>query len=149
MLETKGGVLRQAETGRIRSEHPLAVNKKDGSVMAHVPPGPFQMGDDWDEDTPRRKVHCWAYWIGVFCVTNAQYLRFVEETGHRPPDKATQGRPIWHGRFFPSVYADHPVVCVSCSDAEAYAQWAGCASPTEAQREKAARGPSEEGFPWG
>ena len=128
---------------------PLAVNTRDGSVMVYIPEGEFEMGDGKTSNCPRHRVYVSAYWIGVYCVTNAQYLTFVEATGHRAPDRADAGNPVWKGRHFPQEKAGHPVVCVSWADAVAYAQWAGCELPSEAQWEKAARGPRGLIYPWG
>ena len=124
--------LREVEPGRFLIEHPLAVNAKDGSILVHIPEGEFEMGDGKDSNCPKHRVHLSAYWIGVYCVSNAQYLKFAEATGHRAPGKAA-----------------HPVTDVSWDDAVAYAKWAGCELATEAQWDKAARGPQGLIYPWG
>ena len=132
-------------------EHYLAVNAKDSSVMVRIPAGEFEMGDGKDTNCPKHKhkVELSEYWMGVYCVTNRQYGQFVAETKHRVPDKADYGDPIWKNGQCPADKLDHPVVCVSWDDAGAYAKWAGLSLPSEAQWEKAARGPQGLIYPWG
>lgn len=127
----------------------IAVNTKDGSVLVYVPPGEFEMGDGVGENSPPHRVGLSGYWIAVYAVTNAQYLKFIEETGHRAPDKMDYGKRVWKkGKFAPEK-TDHPVVGVSWDDSVAYATWAGCELASEAQWEKAARGPQGLVYPWG
>ena len=107
------------------------------------------MGDGKDTDCPKHKVELSEYWMGVYCVTNRQYGRFVNETKHRAPEGADYGSPIWKNGRCLEDKLDHPVVCVSWDDAAAYGKWAGLSLPTEAQWEKAARGPGGLIYPWG
>jgi formylglycine-generating enzyme required for sulfatase activity len=102
----------------------------------------------WDDEKPRHRVHLPGYYIARTPVTNAQYAFFVHETGHRIPKHWREGGVL-------RVKRDHPVVYVSWHDAVAYCQWlAGMTGkpyrlPTEAQWEKAARGPDGQIYPWG
>lgn len=47
------------------------------------------------------------------------------------------------------IVTDHPRVCITWYEAQAYATWRGGQLPTEAQWELAARGPEAHIYPWG
>jgi len=111
-------------------------NPKDGKEMVRVPAGKFLYGDD------KKEVELPEFWIDKAPVTNAEYARFVAETGHEPPEH-------WNGKTPPKNITDHPVTYVTWRDATAYAQWAGGRLPTEEEWEKAARGTDGREYPWG
>ncbi len=102
-------------------------------------------------------------------ITNAHYADFLEATGRAAPDVdaatwasyglvhpyARSRRHAWAGGHLPDGRQDHPVVLVAFGDAMAYAHWLSARTgatwrlPTEAEWEKAARGPDGRWFPWG
>ena len=111
-----------------------------------------------------------GYCLNRNLVTNAEYLDFIEDTGHRiphisAPDYQEQGflvHPystvenfLWEDGLYPEGEDEHPVVLVSYEDALAYAAWRGEQDgatyrlPTQEEWEKAARGTEGLYFPWG
>ena len=165
-----------------------------GPPTVEVPAGPFLMGSTraqrdaayaldeaayghartrqarwYENEPPLHEEMTAAFAIMTVPVTNADYARFVVETGHRAPfvDGGTwRGyglvhpysavqRFLWDGGEPPPGRAKHPVVLVSHADAETYAAWLSRTTrrhwrlPTEAEWEKAARGTDGRRFPWG
>lgn len=113
---------------------------RDGAPAVLVPAGAFIMGDD--EVAPRREVFVDAFYIDRFEVTTGRYAEFLRETGSvSPPDE-------WESLTLPAG-GELPVVGVDWNDADAYCRWAGRRLPTEAEWEKAARGPDGRRYPWG
>jgi len=132
------------------------IKGKDGAEMVLIPAGEFQMGtkDALPAEDPVHAVYLDAFYMDKYEVTNAQYRRFVKETGHKEPEgwylvntdlhkgyrsgELHRGlKPLSDKRFNGD---NQPVVCVNWEDAKAYAEWAGKRLPTAAEWEKAARG---------
>lgn len=115
----------------------------DGSSLVYVPAGQFSMGAS-GVDNPSHAVSLSAYWVSRTKITNRMYALCVG-VGVCPPPAPIPGGAVYSN----PVYADHPVVGVNWEQANAYCGWAGGRLPTEAEWEKAARGPGGQTYPWG
>jgi formylglycine-generating enzyme required for sulfatase activity len=136
----------------------------------HVPAGTFRMGDDQGEDDrrPARQVELSDYCIDVYEVTNAEFVAFLESRAAvGQPNQDDEGNPLFDfeddddtvperiiddGDGTYSIepgYEQHPVTEVWHWSGMAYCDDQAKTLPTEAQWEKAARGPDDWGYPWG
>jgi formylglycine-generating enzyme required for sulfatase activity len=136
--------------------------------FVEIPEGAFTMGSDDPEDSwafgtasPAHPLHLETYYITRYPVTVDQFRVFVQASGYQPSHLGLEG------------LSNHPVVYVSWQDAMAYCDWltkqfrshldtlpkplaerlrdtyARVMLPSEAEWEKAARGPNGFFYPWG
>ena len=127
----------------------MATAQVDEIGVALIPAGTFLMGDDdgRPNEQPVHSVSLSAFRIALLPVTNRGYGAFLAATAHEPPR-------FWTDRQFNDP--DQPVTGVTWFEAVAFCEWLAGETglpwrlPTEAERERAARGGLEAAaFPWG
>ena len=114
----------------------------DGTLLVAVPGGPFIMGHG-GSDNPEHTVTLSDFWIYSTKVTNREFQQCVAVGKCTSPDlQDNQGYTVFERQ-------NDPVVGVNWAQGEAYCEYANGQLPTEAQWEKAARGPAGNIYPWG
>src|SRR5581483_10508720 len=114
----------------------------DGSLLVAVPAGPFTMGQG-GIDNPIHQVTLSDFWIYRTKVTNAQFAYCVSQGGCTPPN------PRNNKGYADPLKSQDPVTGVKYDQAAAYCAFVHGRLPTEAEWEKAARGPDGNIYPWG
>ena len=118
-------------------------------------------GFAFDNERPRHRVFLEPYQLANRCVTNGEFLDFINDGGYQRPelwlslgwDTITTHR--WRAPLYwtfndhswsqftlsgrQPLNPDEPVCHVSYFEADAYARWAGCRLPTEQEWEHAIR----------
>ncbi len=127
--------------------------------MVLVPQGSFRMGTDEVglesvveeygipkplllDAAPAHRVNLPAFFIDRYEVTNGDYYRFQAANRFPMLPHWSNGRPRPDQERLPVIY-------VNWVEADAYCRWLGKRLPTEAEWEKAARGPDNWIYPWG
>ncbi len=137
----------------------------------------LQGNDNAKREAPRHRVTLSAYAVAKYPATNAMYERFIKDGGYANPDfwaeaiaagdwREGQVRDYWEKEWYdlPRYWNDtrwnnpsQPVVGVNWYEAAAYCCWLMATLndgyeyrlPTEAEWERAARGPQGWAYPWG
>jgi iron(II)-dependent oxidoreductase len=120
---------------------------KEEPVDSGKKPTPYdrRMKTPWSaealrDEGPAHMVFLDAYLMDTYEVSNKDYGQFIKAKGHPAPaywDDPRLNKP------------QQPVVGVNWEDATAFCEYRGKRLPTEAEWEKAARGPQANLYPWG
>ncbi len=125
-------------------ELPIPANHEDlveGMVLIET--GSYEFGEPRQTDFRRaRVIDLPGFWIDRTEVSNADYLAFVETTGHPRPG-------LWDRFGYDAALAARPVVGITLDDAKAFARWKGKRLPTVYEWECAMRAPDGRRLPWG
>jgi len=134
---------------------PLAADE-----MVAVPAGAFTMGSDHGptDERPAHRLTLAAFFIDRYPVTNDRFADFLNAVGTHnangerlfdfddPDARVHRAGGKWTAD---KGYESHPVVEVTWAGARDFCAWAGKRLPTEAEREKAARGGDGRRYTWG
>ena len=134
--------------------------------LVDIPAGMARLGDaGGDSNEVVRTLQVPGFRIMRYEVTNGQFARFVEETGHVTGAERGERSYVWTDKWRwvrgatwrrphgPKSRIDglttHPVMQISARDADAFCAHYGLRLPSDVEWEYAARGTDGRRFPWG
>jgi formylglycine-generating enzyme required for sulfatase activity len=151
--------------------------------MVVIPAGSFTMGSSAAEqalanaaglpenltrlENPQHRVNIRSFAAGRYAISKGEFATFVRANGYQTEAERGDGCFAWNGKEWKKDSAynwrnvgftqadNHPVVCVSWNDAQAYVGWLNQSSGqtyrllSEAEREYVARGGTQTAFWWG
>lgn len=136
--------------------------------MVTLPPGRFTIGSPIDEigrgsdENPQKVVTiAYAFAVGKYLVTRAEFAAFVKDTGRKlGPCEHWDGKSfrVEEGVYWSNVLHQtdrHPVVCVNWEDSRAYVEWLSQKTRrryrllSESEWEYAARAGTTSAWYWG
>jgi formylglycine-generating enzyme required for sulfatase activity len=144
-------------TGKGCTNCPEMVAIKGGSFMMGSPDDEV---DRTDYEGPQKKINIKPFSIGKYPVTVGQFGEFIRATQYQPTDACDTERTnkmrsaSWSDPEVLDQRESEPVICVSWTDANAYAEWLAKTSgkpyrlPSEAEWEYAARAGETGAHTW-
>ena len=158
----------------VRSRAGHLVTNSLGMRLVYVPAGEYVMGSSPEaaakdpDEVPRHRVQISrGFYMGRTEVTRGQFAVFVEDAAWETQAEREGWAYAWKNGSFQIVHGasfraagfpqgdDHPVVCVSWTDASEFCRWLAHREgkryrlPTEAEWEYACRAGSEAMYQWG
>jgi formylglycine-generating enzyme required for sulfatase activity len=140
---------------------PTEITDARGVTMRLVPAGDFVMGSEEgnEDEKPSQVLYIDNFFMDKYEVTNKFYSDCVVAGVCSPPKYISLNGPdnVGYdkksydiGNYFDAYfYEDYPVVYLNWYMARDYCVWRGARLPTEAEWEKASRGPLGDLYPWG
>lgn len=102
---------------------------------------------DFGDEEPSHTIYLDSFYIDKYEVTNDEYKTCVDSGSCREPFiLSSASREKYFGN---PEFNNYPIIYTNWEMANKYCVWRGARLPTEAEWEKAARGPSGNTYPWG
>ncbi|QPJ66523.1 MAG: SUMF1/EgtB/PvdO family nonheme iron enzyme [Candidatus Nitrohelix vancouverensis] len=143
-----------ASTPPAQSESESSESLPTPKNMILIPAGTSIMGsnDHGNDEAPEHQVTLDAYFIDKYEVSASDYAEFLNAVGNAKGYYQNNNHGVldYKERYSPRRGAENlPINNVKWEGAAEYCKWKNKRLPTEAEWEKAARGPSGNLYPWG